>query len=83
MEEEIESLTRNKTWILVHKPKHQKIVDCKRVYKIKEGEPNSRGKWQKALHEERVLTIMNLFTRFLVHFDQNLTSSNNSFQLGI
>ena len=39
MIEEIESLQNNHTWQLVEKPKNQKIVDCKRVFKRKEGIP--------------------------------------------
>ena len=31
------SLHENKTWILVPKPKDQEIIDCKWIYKVKEG----------------------------------------------
>lgn len=44
MREEMDSLIRNKTWILVNKPKDQKVVDCKWVYRVKEGDPNNEGK---------------------------------------
>lgn len=49
MQEEMDSLIKNKAWILINKPKLQKIVDCKQVYKIEEGEPNSGGKRYKAI----------------------------------
>ena len=39
MIEEIESLQNNHTWQLVEKPKNKKIVDCKWVFKRKEGIP--------------------------------------------
>ena len=39
MEEEMESLHKNKTWELVERPRGKKIVDCKWVYKYKEGIP--------------------------------------------
>ncbi|KAL2518980.1 cysteine-rich RLK (RECEPTOR-like protein kinase) 8 [Abeliophyllum distichum] len=38
MQEEMNSLLKKKTWTLVNKPKDQKVIDCKWVYKIKEGE---------------------------------------------
>ncbi|KAL2484776.1 putative mitochondrial protein [Abeliophyllum distichum] len=38
MKKEMSSLMQNNTWILVEKPKNQKVVDCKWIYKIKEGE---------------------------------------------
>ena len=37
MNEEIESLHKNCTWILVEPPKGKKIVGCKWVFKKKEG----------------------------------------------
>lgn len=36
MQEEMDSLYKNKTWDLVEKPSNYKLVDCKCVYKIKE-----------------------------------------------
>src|ERR1044072_9168661 len=39
MTEEIESLHKNRTWVLVERPKAQKIVGCKWVFKKKEGIP--------------------------------------------
>lgn len=35
MAEEMESLIKNKTWILVDRPKNQKVVSCKWIYKKK------------------------------------------------
>ncbi|KAH9769620.1 hypothetical protein KPL71_012083 [Citrus sinensis] len=37
MNEEIISLKKNNTWILVKKPQDKKLVGCKWIYKIKEG----------------------------------------------
>ena len=39
MSEEIESLRKNKTWILVDQPKKQKVVGCKWIFKKKEDIP--------------------------------------------
>ncbi|KAL2465401.1 Reverse transcriptase Ty1/copia-type domain-containing protein [Abeliophyllum distichum] len=37
MVEEMKFLKQNKTWELVSKPKYKSIVDCKWIYKVKEG----------------------------------------------
>ncbi|GKB83595.1 hypothetical protein Tco_0950490 [Tanacetum coccineum] len=37
MEEEMDSLRKNKTWVLVDHPAGQKLVSCKCLFKIKEG----------------------------------------------
>ena len=39
MNEDIESLQKNHTWKLVEKPKNQKIVGCKWLFKRNEGIP--------------------------------------------
>ena len=39
MMEEMESLHRNETWVLVKRPKGIRIVGCKWVYRKKEGIP--------------------------------------------
>ncbi|KAL5818746.1 hypothetical protein ACOSQ4_022588 [Xanthoceras sorbifolium] len=39
MTEEIESLHKNHTWVLVKRPKTYKIIGCKCVFKKKEGIP--------------------------------------------
>lgn len=39
MKEKMQSLMKNKTWVLVNKPKEGKIIGCKWIYKIKEGDP--------------------------------------------
>ena len=36
MKEEIQSLYKNKTWRLVDKPKNQKVVGCRWVFKRKQ-----------------------------------------------
>ena len=35
MEEEIDSLRVNGTWKLIPKPKNQKLVECKQLFKLK------------------------------------------------
>lgn len=37
MQEEMNSLKKNGTWILVKQPKHQKLVSCKWIFKVKQG----------------------------------------------
>ncbi|KAH9804147.1 hypothetical protein KPL71_002018 [Citrus sinensis] len=37
MEEEISSLKKNNTWILVRKPEDRKLVGCKWIFKLKDG----------------------------------------------
>ena len=37
MKEEMKSLRQNSTWTLVPKPTDQKLIDCKWLYKLKEG----------------------------------------------
>ncbi|KAL0361623.1 UNVERIFIED_CONTAM: hypothetical protein Sradi_3846800 [Sesamum radiatum] len=44
MEEEINSLMKNKTWTLVPKPKNTSIVDCKWLFKIKQENESTRYK---------------------------------------
>ena len=48
MEDEIESLRKNDTWVLVEKPEGQKFIRCKWIYKQKEGIPGSEGPRCKA-----------------------------------
>ncbi|KAF5775409.1 putative RNA-directed DNA polymerase [Helianthus annuus] len=48
MQEEMSSLIKNKTWELVKKPKDQKVVACKWIYKIKEGIPGVENRRFKA-----------------------------------
>ncbi|KAL0361357.1 UNVERIFIED_CONTAM: Retrovirus-related Pol polyprotein from transposon TNT 1-94 [Sesamum radiatum] len=44
MEEEINSLMKNKTWTLVPKPKDTSIVDCKWLFKMKQENESTRCK---------------------------------------
>ncbi|KAL0401978.1 UNVERIFIED_CONTAM: Retrovirus-related Pol polyprotein from transposon TNT 1-94 [Sesamum latifolium] len=44
MNEEIDSLRKNKTWILVPKSKDASIVDCKWIFKLKEENGTTRYK---------------------------------------
>lgn len=37
LNEEMDSLYKNDTWVLVNKTKNHKLVDCKWLYKVKEG----------------------------------------------
>ena len=48
MDEEMRSLEKNKTWILVEKPRQQKLVGSKWIYKIKEGIPRVESSSYKA-----------------------------------
>ncbi|KAJ0522195.1 putative RNA-directed DNA polymerase [Helianthus annuus] len=48
MDEEMDSLYKNGTWELVNKPKDQKLVSCKWIYKIKEGVKPGEGPRYKA-----------------------------------
>ena len=48
MNEEIESLHRNRTWDLVKPPSGKKIVGCKWVFKRKEGIPGVEDARYKA-----------------------------------
>lgn len=48
MSEEIESLHNNQTWELVKPPEGQKIVECKWVYKKKDGIPGVEDARYKA-----------------------------------
>lgn len=41
MEEEMASFLKNNTWELVKRPKDHKLINCKWIYKVKE------GKWDK------------------------------------
>lgn len=56
MREEIESLYKNNTWILVRKLGKKKVVGCKWVYKITHGitrEEQKRFKTCKMIYSER------------------------------
>jgi len=48
MNEEIESLHQNKTWILVKPPSDKKVIGCKWVFKKKEGIPGVENARYKA-----------------------------------
>ncbi|KAJ0489574.1 putative RNA-directed DNA polymerase [Helianthus annuus] len=49
MKDEMDSLYKNKTWILVDKPKEQKLVDCKWIFKVKEGMPGEAPRFKARL----------------------------------
>ena len=59
MEEEISSLKKNNTWILVRKPEDRKLVGCKWIFKLKDGGTSAEPLdirldwWQRALHKEK------------------------------
>ncbi|XP_062112501.1 uncharacterized protein LOC133823667 [Humulus lupulus] len=40
MKEEMDSLSKNRTWDLVAKPKGQKMISCKWIFKVKEAQQN-------------------------------------------
>lgn len=48
MREEIDSLSKNKTWVLIDRPRNQRIVGCKWIYKLKEGVPGLENLRYKA-----------------------------------
>ena len=48
MKYEMNSLAKNRTWELVSKPPNQKIIDCKWLYKIKEGTSQEKKRRYKA-----------------------------------
>ncbi|KAH9684927.1 hypothetical protein KPL70_013734 [Citrus sinensis] len=48
MDEEVESLMKNETWKLIRKPEKKKDVNCKWIYKIKEGIPGAEPRRFKA-----------------------------------
>lgn len=48
MQEEMDSLYKNETWILVDKPEGQKVVPCKWLYKLKDGIPGAEMPRYKA-----------------------------------
>ena len=48
MVEEMESLDKNKTWTLVSKPEKQKVVSCKWIFKIKDGDGRNEPTRYKA-----------------------------------
>ena len=51
MQEEIESLYKNKTWVLVKPPARKRIVGCKWIFKIKAGIPGV----EKARYKARLV----------------------------
>lgn len=48
MNEEMDSLYKNKTWLLVDKPAGQKVVSCKWLYKVKDSLTEGGGPRYKA-----------------------------------
>ncbi|KAL5576484.1 hypothetical protein UlMin_018183 [Ulmus minor] len=48
MKSEMNSLAKNRTWELVSKPPNQKVIDCKWLYKIKEGTSQEEKRRYKA-----------------------------------
>lgn len=56
MEEEMQSLIKNKTWTLVSKPTNQKLIECKWIFKIKDPIPGVEGVRYKARLVAKVFT---------------------------
>lgn len=48
MQEEMSSLNKNQTWILVNKPKYQRLVGCKWILKKKDVIPGTETEKYKA-----------------------------------
>ncbi|XP_031262810.1 uncharacterized protein LOC116120979 [Pistacia vera] len=57
MQEEYDSLMKNKTWILINKPEGSRVVKCKWVFKRKEGIPGVEA------HRFKARFIANGFTQ--------------------
>ncbi|GJS41667.1 retrovirus-related pol polyprotein from transposon TNT 1-94 [Tanacetum coccineum] len=53
MEEEVESLHKNKTWELVKLPKEKRVISCKWLFKVKDGIPGVESKRYKARYVVR------------------------------
>lgn len=49
MEQEIQSLKDNKTWTLVDRPKNQRVIPCKWIYKIKRNEEGKISRYKARL----------------------------------
>ena len=46
----MDSLKNNNTWVLVKKPPNQKLIDCKWIFKLKEGvTPEDNRKYKARL----------------------------------
>ena len=73
MEEEIESLHKNKTWELCHKPENKKILGCKWIYKRKEGIPGvEQPRWKarlvvKGFHQKEGVDFNEIFSLVVRH----------------
>jgi hypothetical protein len=48
MQDEMESLKKNKTWVLTSRPKGKRVVDCKWIFKLKRGEQSENDIRYKA-----------------------------------
>lgn len=49
MKQEIQSLKDNKTWTLVDRPKNQRVIPCKWIYKIKRNEERKISRYKARL----------------------------------
>lgn len=49
MGQEIQSLKDNKTWTLVDRPKNQKVIPCKWIYKLERNEEEKISKYKARL----------------------------------
>ncbi|KAL0355446.1 UNVERIFIED_CONTAM: Retrovirus-related Pol polyprotein from transposon TNT 1-94 [Sesamum radiatum] len=61
MNEEMESLRKNNTWVLVPKPKNASVIDCKWLFKIKQENETTRYKARlvaKGFTQKKVLTTL-------------------------
>ncbi|GKG55063.1 retrovirus-related pol polyprotein from transposon TNT 1-94, partial [Tanacetum coccineum] len=63
MEDEMDSLRKNKTWVLVDHPARQKLVSYKWLFKIKVFKilGTRQGWWLVDAHKGHVLIIMKYF----------------------
>ncbi|CAI9771120.1 unnamed protein product [Fraxinus pennsylvanica] len=72
IEDEMNSLYKNQTWILVEKPIECKVIDCKWVYKIKEGDDKTNRRYKarlvvKGFTQREEIDYTEVVKRFSLH----------------
>lgn len=56
MQAELNSLTKNGTWVLVDKPKHKNVIGCRWVFTVKRNSNGEIEKYKGTIGRTRVLT---------------------------
>lgn len=73
MEEEMESLHKNDTWVLCEKPENRKVLGCKWVYRRKQGIPGvEQPRWKarlvvKGFHQKEGIDFNEIFSPVVRH----------------